>query len=48
VELPGGAILEGAAAGIDGDGRLQVTDRFGGGHAVAAGDVVHAKLDTSG
>ncbi|HTJ38095.1 MAG TPA: biotin--[acetyl-CoA-carboxylase] ligase [Dactylosporangium sp.] len=45
VDLPGGGTLEGLAAGIDGDGRLQVTDRFGAGHAVAAGDVVHARLE---
>ncbi|MGI5247253.1 biotin--[acetyl-CoA-carboxylase] ligase [Dactylosporangium sp. CA-139066] len=44
VELPGGGTLEGLAADIDGDGRLQVTDRFGAVHAVAAGDVVHARL----
>jgi BirA family biotin operon repressor/biotin-[acetyl-CoA-carboxylase] ligase len=48
VELPGGGTLEGPAAGIDGDGRLQVADRFGAVHAVAAGDVVHAHVDTSG
>ncbi|MEV8513911.1 biotin--[acetyl-CoA-carboxylase] ligase [Dactylosporangium sp. NPDC051484] len=45
VELPGGEELEGLAAGVDGDGRLQVTDRLGAVHAVAAGDVVHARLD---
>ncbi|MFG2037412.1 biotin--[acetyl-CoA-carboxylase] ligase [Dactylosporangium sp. NPDC048998] len=45
VQLPGGDELEGLAAGVDGDGRLQVTDRFGTVRAVAAGDVVHAKLE---
>nr|BFE63370.1 biotin--[acetyl-CoA-carboxylase] ligase [Dactylosporangium thailandense] len=48
VDLPGGTALEGLAAGVDVDGRLQVTDRFGAVRAVAAGDVVHARLDTSG
>ncbi|WP_433223686.1 biotin--[acetyl-CoA-carboxylase] ligase [Dactylosporangium sp. CS-047395] len=48
VDLPGGPVLEGQASGIDGDGRLQVTDRFGAVRTVAAGDVVHARLDTSG
>ncbi|MER7005596.1 biotin--[acetyl-CoA-carboxylase] ligase [Dactylosporangium sp. NPDC000555] len=45
VELPGGEELEGLATGVDGDGRLQVADRLGAVHAVAAGDVVHARLD---
>ncbi|WP_432995029.1 biotin--[acetyl-CoA-carboxylase] ligase [Dactylosporangium sp. CA-233914] len=45
VELPGGGVLQGAAAGVDGDGRLQVTDPFGAVHPVAAGDVVHARLE---
>jgi BirA family transcriptional regulator, biotin operon repressor / biotin---[acetyl-CoA-carboxylase] ligase len=48
VDLPGGSVLEGQASGIDGDGRLQVTDRFGAVRTVAAGDVVHARLETSG
>ncbi|WP_433066235.1 biotin--[acetyl-CoA-carboxylase] ligase [Dactylosporangium sp. CS-033363] len=48
VDLPGGSVLEGQASGIDVDGRLQVTDRFGAVRTVAAGDVVHARLDTSG
>ncbi|WP_432843630.1 biotin--[acetyl-CoA-carboxylase] ligase [Dactylosporangium sp. CA-092794] len=47
-ELPGGGALEGLATGVDGDGRLQVSDRFGTVHAIAAGDVVHARLDTTG
>ena len=46
VDLPGGGVLEGLATGIDGDGRLQVTDPFGASHTVAAGDVVHARLGT--
>jgi BirA family biotin operon repressor/biotin-[acetyl-CoA-carboxylase] ligase len=48
VELPGGATLEGLATGVDGDGRLQVRDRFDVTRPVAAGDVVHARLDTTG
>jgi BirA family transcriptional regulator, biotin operon repressor / biotin---[acetyl-CoA-carboxylase] ligase len=43
VELPAGGTLEGVATGIEPDGRLVVetaTER----HAVAAGDVVHARL----
>lgn len=47
VELPGGAVLSGLAAGVDGDGRLRVTDRFQVVHMVAAGDVVHASLEPS-
>jgi BirA family biotin operon repressor/biotin-[acetyl-CoA-carboxylase] ligase len=43
IEQPGGTVLEGLATGVDGDGRLQVTDRFSVVHAVAAGDVVHAR-----
>ncbi|MFI5906628.1 biotin--[acetyl-CoA-carboxylase] ligase [Dactylosporangium sp. NPDC051541] len=45
VDLPSGEVLEGLASGVDGDGRLQVTDRFQAVRAVAAGDVVHARLD---
>ncbi|GAA3448320.1 biotin--[acetyl-CoA-carboxylase] ligase [Dactylosporangium matsuzakiense] len=45
VDLPSGEVLEGLASGVDGDGRLQVTDRFQTVRPVAAGDVVHARLD---
>ena len=45
VDLPGGAVLTGVATGVDGDGRLQVTDQARVMHPVAAGDVVHARLD---
>ncbi|GAA2367604.1 biotin--[acetyl-CoA-carboxylase] ligase [Dactylosporangium salmoneum] len=47
-ELPGGQQLEGLATGIDADGRLQLADRFEKVHTIAAADVVHARLDTSG
>lgn len=42
VSLPGGAVLEGAAVGIDEEGRL-VVDADGVEHPVAAGDVVHVR-----
>jgi BirA family transcriptional regulator, biotin operon repressor / biotin---[acetyl-CoA-carboxylase] ligase len=42
VELPGGAILAGHAAGIDDDGRLLV-NADGKEHAIAAGDVIHLR-----
>jgi BirA family biotin operon repressor/biotin-[acetyl-CoA-carboxylase] ligase len=48
VELPGGAVLEGVASGVDPDGRLQVSDHAGGVHGLAAGDVVHLRPDTAG
>jgi BirA family biotin operon repressor/biotin-[acetyl-CoA-carboxylase] ligase len=48
VDLPGGTVLEGLAAGVDADGRLQVTDRTQVVHTVAAGDVVHARLGPDG
>lgn len=42
VSLPGGSLLEGAAVGIDGEGRLLVAAE-GAEHAVSAGDVVHVR-----
>ena len=47
VELPGGDVLEGTAAGIDPTGRLQVRLAGSGAlMAVAAGDVVHVRPGT--
>lgn len=43
VELPTGEVLEGEATAVEPDGRLVVTTPAGR-HAVAAGDVVHARL----
>ncbi|CAN5555131.1 biotin--[acetyl-CoA-carboxylase] ligase [soil metagenome] len=43
VELPGGRVLEGTATTLDADGRLIVRDAEGTEHAVAAGDVTHAR-----
>ncbi|KQX06370.1 MULTISPECIES: biotin--[acetyl-CoA-carboxylase] ligase [unclassified Leifsonia] len=44
VELPGGDVLIGTAAAIDGDGRLVVEDRDSGdSRAVSAGDVTHLR-----
>jgi BirA family biotin operon repressor/biotin-[acetyl-CoA-carboxylase] ligase len=44
VELPGGQILAGEAAGIDADGRLLVTTAQGTPPTpVSAGDVVHVR-----
>jgi BirA family transcriptional regulator, biotin operon repressor / biotin---[acetyl-CoA-carboxylase] ligase len=43
VELPGGAVLAGHAAGIDDDGRLLVVTADGKEHAIAAGDVIHLR-----
>jgi BirA family biotin operon repressor/biotin-[acetyl-CoA-carboxylase] ligase len=42
VELPGGDLVEGVAADVDGDGRLLVTTEEGS-RAVAAGDVLHVR-----
>lgn len=39
VELPDGSVIEGAATGLDADGRLIVNDL-----AIAAGDVTHARI----
>lgn len=44
VELPGGRVLDGVAEELDAAGRLVVRDAAGAAHAVAAGDVVHARL----
>jgi BirA family biotin operon repressor/biotin-[acetyl-CoA-carboxylase] ligase len=43
VELPGGQLLSGSAAGVDPDGRLLVRVSSGPEVAVAAGDVVHVR-----
>jgi BirA family transcriptional regulator, biotin operon repressor / biotin---[acetyl-CoA-carboxylase] ligase len=43
VELPGGRLLDGVAAGIDADGRLLVGMPPGADLPVAAGDVVHLR-----
>ena len=43
VELPGGQLLSGGAAGIDSDGRLVVRTSPGSEAAVAAGDVIHLR-----
>jgi BirA family biotin operon repressor/biotin-[acetyl-CoA-carboxylase] ligase len=43
VELPGGGVLAGRAAGVDGVGRLLVTTPGGAVEAVSAGDVVHVR-----
>jgi BirA family biotin operon repressor/biotin-[acetyl-CoA-carboxylase] ligase len=45
VDLPGGRVLAGRAAGIDADGRLLVAEDGGAGTAtpVSAGDVVHLR-----
>lgn len=45
VELPGGRVLQGMAEELDGDGRLIVRDAADARHAVASGDVVHARLE---
>lgn len=45
VELPGDEVLEGTAGDLDDDGRLVVTDAAGRRRRVAAGDVVHARID---
>ncbi|HWM35372.1 MAG TPA: biotin--[acetyl-CoA-carboxylase] ligase [Pseudolysinimonas sp.] len=44
VDLPGGRILEGTAVALDSDARLVVRALDGIEHAVAAGDVTHARL----
>jgi BirA family biotin operon repressor/biotin-[acetyl-CoA-carboxylase] ligase len=43
VELPGGRLLVGVAAGIDADGRLLIGMPPGADLPVAAGDVVHLR-----
>jgi BirA family biotin operon repressor/biotin-[acetyl-CoA-carboxylase] ligase len=43
VELPGGRLLDGVAAGIDADGRLLIGMPPGADLPVAAGDVVHLR-----
>ena len=43
VELPGDAVLEGTATGVEADGRLVVLDVCGITHRLAAGDVVHLR-----
>lgn len=42
-ELPGGAVLEGKATGVDAAGRLEVRDAAGETTALGAGDVVHVR-----
>lgn len=44
VELPGGTVIEGTATALDADARLLVRSEDGVEHAVAAGDVTHARL----
>ena len=46
VELPGGVSLHGVAVGVSDDGRLQVADAAGYVHDIAAGDVVHVRIDS--
>ena len=43
VELPGGRLLDGLAAGLDADGRLLVSMPPGADLQVAAGDIVHLR-----
>jgi BirA family transcriptional regulator, biotin operon repressor / biotin---[acetyl-CoA-carboxylase] ligase len=43
VELPGGRLLDGLAAGLDADGRLLVSMPSGADLPVAAGDIVHLR-----
>jgi BirA family biotin operon repressor/biotin-[acetyl-CoA-carboxylase] ligase len=43
VELPGGQLLDGLAAGVDADGRLLVSVPPGADLPVAAGDIVHLR-----
>jgi BirA family biotin operon repressor/biotin-[acetyl-CoA-carboxylase] ligase len=43
VELPGGRLLDGLAAGVDADGRLLVSMPPGADLPVAAGDIVHLR-----
>ena len=43
VELPGGRLLDGLAAGLDADGRLLVSMPPGADLPVAAGDIVHLR-----
>ncbi len=45
VELPDGRGLTGTAVDVDGHGRLLIREQAGATHAVAAGDVVHLRLD---
>jgi BirA family biotin operon repressor/biotin-[acetyl-CoA-carboxylase] ligase len=44
VDLPGGRVIEGTAVALDADARLVVRSPDGARHAVAAGDVTHARL----
>jgi BirA family biotin operon repressor/biotin-[acetyl-CoA-carboxylase] ligase len=44
VELPGGRVIEGTAVTLDSGARLVVREGDGTEHAVAAGDVTHARL----
>jgi BirA family biotin operon repressor/biotin-[acetyl-CoA-carboxylase] ligase len=43
VHLPGGAVVQGEASGIDDDGRLLVRDAVGAEHAFLVGDVTHVR-----
>jgi BirA family transcriptional regulator, biotin operon repressor / biotin---[acetyl-CoA-carboxylase] ligase len=43
MELPNGQVVEGAADGVDDEGRLLVTDARGHTHPLAAGDVRHVR-----
>ena len=43
VELPGGRLLDGLAAGVDPDGRLLVSMPPAADLPVAAGDIVHLR-----
>ena len=43
VELPGGRVLDGLAAGVDADGRLLIGVSPGADLPVAAGDIVHLR-----
>lgn len=43
VHLPGGAVVQGEATGIDDDGRLLVRDGAGAEHGFLVGDVVHVR-----
>ena len=43
VELPGGRLLDGVAAGVDADGRLLVGVPPDADLPVAAGDIVHLR-----
>lgn len=47
-ELPGGEVVTGLAAELDGDGRLVVATGGGGVRVVAAGDVLHVRPQDGG